>query len=208
MRLAEESDEKKYIKGLLEVSEKVQLPAEKTETELKGDETIIICGEIAAGAIGYFAKFRREELIQHFPKWLADEAMKVAEGALLYPDFEKIHSAKAIIPVAEGGMYKAIFDIWSKYQKGFEIDYSAVPVSQISVEICEMYDLDPWRVFSGGCCLMIADNAKRVKSELEAQGFTAKTVGYVRDDKDKLICHRETVSRADRPKRDELLGVL
>jgi|GEM_PF-4556426 len=216
LKLAEDSEEKQYIARLCAAATTFENRIEQRyapygvsdQIALCGDETILVCGKVAKGATGYLVRFREGELGGHFPAWLLEEAAHLGEGALVYPDIEKLTAAKSVINVAEGGMYRAIFDIWTKYQLGFEIEYSDVPVSQVSIEICEYYDMDPWRLFAGGCILIIADNARRVKLELEEQGFEAVTVGYLRRDKEKLIRHREVVSRADRPKRDEILDVL
>ena len=41
---------------------------------------------------------------------------------------------------------------------GFEVDLYRIPVRQETIEVCERYELNPYRLLSSGCVLAAADN--------------------------------------------------
>lgn len=180
------------------VSEKI---AQK-EAAINEYDTVMLYGQLGKGGGMVADRFFGKEL-SLLPDWFVLEGRKYCEGALQICDESWLSAAgvKAFIPVGEGGLYKALFRLWEMAGKGFEIDYSVVEVSQFVIELCEIFDFDPWRLLSGDCALIVTDTPGALKGK-------AQIIGYMNGCKDKLIVHREVVSRLDRPKRDEILRIL
>jgi len=75
-------------------------------------------------------------------------------------------------------------------------------------EICERYDLNPYRLFSTGCLLFSADNGGDLVHALKEQGIHAAVIGKVTGGIKRIIDHGESVGYLDRPSEDELYKVL
>ena len=58
-------------------------------------------------------------------------------------------------------------------QVGIEIQIRNIPVKQSTIEICERYDLNPYRLLSDGCVVFVADNGGQFCEVLKKQGIPA-----------------------------------
>ena len=81
---------------------------------------------------------------------------------------------------------------------------------QETVEACEVFDLNPYRLHSAGCFLMAADSGFEAVRELERRGFEGAVIGTVKPGPARRILNGEIETFLDRPKADELekLGLL
>lgn len=82
------------------------------------------------------------------------------------PGYRKIYGVTGIRKVEKGGILKALWDFceaaaWDPetgrkkgYGLGCEFRYDSIPVSQFTMEICELFDVLPYRLWSRDCFLM------------------------------------------------------
>ena len=82
------------------------------------------------------------------------------------PDYRKIYGVTGILKVEKGGILKALWDFCEAaaldpetgrkkgYGLGCEFRYDSIPVSQFTMEICELFDVLPYRLWSRDCFLM------------------------------------------------------
>lgn len=52
----------------------------------------------------------------------------------------------------------SLWNMLEAYGLGCTIELRAIPILQETVEVCEVFDINPYRLSSGGCLLMAADN--------------------------------------------------
>lgn len=80
---------------------------------------------------------------------------------------------------------------------------------QETVEACEVFDLNPYRLHSA-VLLMAADSGFEAVRELERRGFEGAVIGAVKPGPARRILNGEIETFLDRPKADELekLGLL
>ena len=81
-------------------------------------------------------------------------------------------------------------------------------ILQETIEVCEMYRLNPYQLRSGGCFLVVTDQESRVKRSLEAKGIKVSVIGEITDNNDKVIRNGEDLRYIDRPAPDELAKIL
>ncbi len=111
----------------------------------------------------------------------------------------------AYIPAGEGGILNALWDLSGSYQAGVEIDLRLVPMRQVTVELCERWELNPYRLFSENCILAAADQGNRLVRLLEEAGIPAGVIGWAQNGDARRICHgREEAGYLERPQPDEL----
>ena len=187
------------------------------QTINKGQE-ILLWGYIGAAGTCYLQEYCREELAARLPGHFIRSASFLKDQASCWPDLDMLSReglVTAAFPVEEGGLLAALGQLAGCSQYGFVIDYESVPVHQATVEFCEIFDLNPWQIYGGGCALLIADHGFTVAARLKAAAGMAsagnipcKVIGYISDDQDKLICHDDVRSCLNRPQPDDILKVL
>lgn len=179
-------------------------------TDITSGQEIVLFGYIGMAGTVYLTENYEKELAKTLPFHFIRTGKALKEQAHCYPDPELLrkHGVKAVYPVEEGGLLTALCQLAAESRKGFRIDYEAVPVRQITIECCEVFDLNPWQLMSCGCTMMIADHGYEVVQALKSTGIPCQIIGYMTADQDKLICHDEIQSCLNRPEPDELLKVL
>ena len=187
------------------------------QTISRGQE-ILLYGYIGAAGTSYLQKYRGEELAGHLPGHFIRSASFLKDQAGCWPDLDMLSReglVTAAFPVEEGGLLAALGQLAGCSQYGFGLDYESVPVHQATIEFCEVFDLNPWQIYGGGCALLIADHGFTVSARLQAAARQAvaeeipcRVIGYISDDQDKLICHDDVRSCLNRPQPDDILKVL
>lgn len=106
--------------------------------------------------------------------------------------------------VAEGGIFTALWNLSGRHQLGIEFDLRKIPVAQPVIEVCERYQLNPYRLYSENCLVMAADHSYQVLEYFQAQGIECAVIGKVNRGIKREIYHGEERGFLERPKRDEL----
>ena len=82
------------------------------------------------------------------------------------PGYKKIYEVTGILKVEKGGILKALWDFCEAAALdpetgrkkgpgiGCEFRYDSIPISQFTMEICELFDILPYRLWSRDCFLM------------------------------------------------------
>ncbi len=109
-----------------------------------------------------------------------------------------------VINLGDGGILKGIYQEAVERKCGLKIYLSKVPILQSTIEICEMFGLDPFRLFSY-CHMIMCDNASTLCDKLTEAGYAASVVGYMQSSLDKVIADKEEIEYINRPTRDEYL---
>ena len=124
-------------------------------------------------------------------------------GALL-EWIREIPGVTDIQKAGEGGVLAALWELAADHRAGFHVWLRDIPILQESIELCETFDLNPYRLHSGGSCLAVADNGLDIVRHLTRQNIWAAVIGKVEPGISRLIDTGEGVSFLERPKRDEL----
>lgn len=106
--------------------------------------------------------------------------------------------------VGEGGVLAALWNLSGVFNAGIEFDLRRIPIRQATVEICELYGLNPYRLRSGGGFVAAADNGGRAVRALEAAGIPAAVIGSVIPGTARRMSHGgESAGFLERPQPDE-----
>ena len=86
------------------------------------------------------------------------------------------------------GVLGALWDLLHGLKLGAEFSQRSIPVLQQTIELCEFFELDPYRL-PADCCVWAADEAGSILKAAKAAdvpaaviGFTAKGPGILRTD--------------------------
>ena len=105
----------------------------------------------------------------------------------LLPGYQKNYGVTKCWPVAKGGVLKALWDFCASEGidpetgkkrgdgVGCEFRYDRIPIRQFTMEVCELFDLFPYRLWSENCWLLAVDRGTQlVEDFLKAQAGLAK----------------------------------
>ena len=112
--------------------------------------------------------------------------------------------ASAWYPAGGGGVMAALWHFFDGFGLGFEMDLRKLPIRQETVEVCEVFDLNPYRLQSQGCILLTASSGPKLLKNLEREGIPAALIGRTRTAIGREIYSGEVHSFLDRPKPDEI----
>lgn len=111
----------------------------------------------------------------------------------------------AMHDLSQGGVMNALWDLSVAAGVGLTIDLKSIPVRQETIEICEIFDVNPYRLISTGSLLIVCDNGLAMVDALAEEGINAQVIGKTTDSNDKIILNDGEVTYLDAPKPDELL---
>lgn len=185
-----------------------RIERENTGT-MKPGQDIVIAGYAGLWGTVEIVKHKKEDLRQWFSEDYLDRILENGSVAL-EGNLEKWEKAGAseCEAAGEGGVLKALWDLSGAYMTGICFSLRKIPVNQATIEICERYDLNPYRLFSTGCLVLLADNGGDLVVALEKEGMTGAVIGKVTDGIKRIITHEESTGYLERPSRDEIYKVL
>ena len=134
-----------------------------------------------------------------------EAAGQKAEGALEPVLAELASEITEAEPIGEGGVLKAIWNLTGAYETGVRFALRQIPVTQATVEICERFELNPYRLYSSSCALLASENGGRLAEKLKARGIEAAVIGAVRKGIAREMIVQEGQGFLERPQPDELL---
>lgn len=108
----------------------------------------------------------------------------------------------------EGGIFGALWEIGAASRVGLEVDIKKILIKQETIEICEFYDLNPYKLISSGCMLIVTDRGNLLVDRLKAEGIPAAVIGYISEGNDRVIINEEEKRFLEPPKVDELYKVM
>lgn len=170
---------------------------------------ILLTGWIGLDGMLCILEKRREELKQRFAPAFLRQAEDRGKSTALWSAEEMGEITGAFVfPVGEGGVFSAFWNLAKAAGTGLSLDMKKFSVLQETIEICELYRLNPYQLRSEGCFLLVTDQESRVKRRLAERGIHGTVIGEITADNDKIIRNGEDVRYIDRPSPDELIKIL
>ena len=152
---------------------------------------------------------KKEELLKKFNssclslyKSRADIYEKLSEDIIIKACGSCLKSAD-IIKADEGGILGALFKYACDNDCGMRIRLKAIPITQLTVEICEYYKLNPYRLLSEVYIIFSADSEGLIYN-LKKAGIDAAKIGELSKNKAKVIMDKESIEYINRTKEDEI----
>lgn len=106
--------------------------------------------------------------------------------------------------VGEGGIFTALWNLSGAYRMGFGIDLHKIPVRQETIEVCERYDLNPYRLLSSNCVLAASDHGWNLCEKLAGEGIKASVIGRIHSGIKREVVYGRVRGFLERPRGDEI----
>lgn len=167
---------------------------------------IVASGYIGVSGIRRIAELKRSEILSLYSEDVLERAVG-SEEELFAQKAAEIGFETGVCymhDMSQGGIWAALWDMAEYLAAGFEVDFQAIPVRQEIIEVCEMFDINPYQLESIGGLLMLCSHGSTVVEQLMQEGIAASVIGHTISGKQKIIRNREEVRYLDLPKADEL----
>lgn len=172
---------------------------------------IVVTKWVGIEGTSIIAKEKEEELKTRFSASFIDKAkdLDVYLSVLSEAAVAVNSGVSAMHDITEGGIFGALWEMAEASGIGLDIDVKKIPIRQETIEICEFYGINPYRLISSGSMLMATEDGNKLVRELEKAGINAVVIGKATEGKDRMIRKDdEEHSFLERPKTDELYQVL
>ena len=176
----------------------------------KGGDALLMTKTAGLEGTGIIASEKEEEL----KKVLTDEEIMIAKDLLhdLSVVTEGVIAGKigvsAMHDVTEGGILGAIWEICECANLGVDVDGSKIPVEDVTVKICNHYDIDYLKLISSGSMVIAVSQSKKENliEEIKKRNIEVTEVGILTNSERRMLINGEYIEIAT-PESDELYKV-
>lgn len=188
------------------------LRAEITGCLHPGDELVVAC-PVALKGTSVIAEKKKDRLAERFSAGFIQNcislwddygsqkqettAWKLAEEA----------GASALYAMGEGGFLSALWKMAEASEVGLEVDFRKVPIRQETIEVCEIFDLNPYKLQAEGTILIGIRGGEALVQRLRNAGFMAEIIGQTNNGNDRLLYSGGSARYLERPAEDEIYRV-
>ena len=155
--------------------------------QLKPGDELIVAGPVAAEGTAWIAENYHDRLREVFSERFLEDAGKLPE-------------------VYGTGMKKENNKVWKMAEAsgvGLSADLRSVPIRQETIEICEIFDVNPYKLLSGGSILLGIQGGDAFVQELRREGIMAAVIGQTNSGNDRLLYSGGNTRYLERPAEDE-----
>ena len=176
---------------------------------VKPNQDIIMTKWIGIEGTRIISELKREEILKIYTSEFLDRAIgDISEMSVVKESKIAMENGiTAMHDVSEGGIFGALWDMAEAGKVGLEIDFKKINVKQEIIEICELFDKNPYEIASSGCLLMTYENGYDIVKTLKENGISATIIGRTTDTNDKIIYNNGEKRFLDTPKQDEIYHI-
>lgn len=104
--------------------------------------------------------------------------------------------AAVAVPGGDGGVYGALWKLGEKLRCGMNVELPQIPIAQITIEVCETVDIDPYQIPAGGSVLFVTADPERLIKELQdapsgnAPKIETSVIGYLTREAARILRNR------------------
>ena len=113
----------------------------------------------------------------------------------------------AMHDVTEGGVLGAIWEMCEISGSGAEIQGARIPILGVTEKICKIFGMDPFRLISSGCMMIVisSEKGRELEKTLDACGVKASRIGEVKEASFGLkLVHQGGILEIGPPGSDEI----
>lgn len=201
------------VKGLLEPVAMVSAYGERkkeiqiTPKQIKPGMDLVMTKYAGTEGAVLLALEREKELLKRFSFSFVDRVQSffrkisaTGEAAVAV-----LHGVKAMHTIGEGGVFGALWEIAEAAEVGLEVEIQQIPILQETIEVCEVFHINPYQISATGSLLMVTENGYALIEELRRRGFYAAVIGRITKGKERLLFQEEEKRYLEPPKKNELL---
>ena len=131
----------------------------------------------------------RETMEARYPKHFLENAAELPKRAATAETIRAglAGGAAVAVPGGDGGVYGALWKLGEKLRCGMRVDLPRIPIGQITIEVCEVTDIDPYQIPDSGSVLFVTAEPERLMKVLEVE---TSVIGYLTKETARIIENR------------------
>ncbi|HOA81110.1 MAG TPA: AIR synthase family protein [Defluviitaleaceae bacterium] len=155
------------------------------------------------------AKDCREELAKVFSEDFLNNAQDFTNFLSVVPEgrIGADFGATSMHDATEGGVLGAIWEIAESSGVGVEVYLDKIPVRKETIDICNYYNISPYKLISSGCMLIASYDGSNLVEKLRTNGIEANIIGKITK-KDRVCIQNKRITPLRQPDVDELYKVI
>lgn len=176
---------------------------------LKPDDELVMTKWAGMEGTAILAMEKRERLLETLPEELIDTAEKFLNDISVVPEamIAMEHGVHAMHDVTEGGIFGALWEMGEASHVGITVDLKKIPIRQETIEICEVFGLNPYQMMSSGSMLIGCENGNHMVDALKEKGIPAAVIGKATQSNDRIVVHGEETRFLEPAGSDELYKI-
>lgn len=171
----------------------------------KPGQDVVLSKWIGIQGTAILARKYEEKLQERFSEAFVSQAQAFLKYLSVAPEAAVAMKSgvSAMHDVSRGGIFAALWELAEAAGVGLDIDLKKIPIRQETVEVCEIFDVNPYTMVSGGALLMVADKGEDLVRQLEREGIPAMVIGKTTDGNDRTVRNEEEVRFLEPPRQDD-----
>lgn len=113
----------------------------------------------------------------------------------------------AMHDITEGGIFGALWEIGEASGTGITADLRKIPVRQETIEVCEVFDINPYMLISSGSMLIGCVNGNLLVEGLAKKGIPAAVIGRATEGNGRVVVNGEETRYLGPAVSDELYKI-
>lgn len=177
-----------------------------TTNGLKPGQDLVVTKWIGLEGTSIIASEFEKELQGRLPASVVEESKKFASLLSVVKDSHVAMQigVSAMHDVTEGGIFGALWEMAEASGVGLEVDLKKIPIRQETIEVCELFNLNPYQLISSGSMLIGTDHGSQLVDALAKEGIHAAVIGKAVEGNDRVIFNDGEKRFLEPPKADEL----
>lgn len=173
---------------------------------IKPEMDVVMAGSIALGGTAVISAMNRDKLLEKFSNSFVADCIRLRE----HIDVKKAAmtamagGAVAMHHVSDGGVFSAIWELVSSVDLGITVNIPDIPVWQETVEVAEVFDINPYLLDGTGALLIVCHNGREMVDKLIESGICANVIGTITDSKDRIAINGDEIRYLEPPRGDEI----
>lgn len=102
------------------------------------------------------------------------------------------------IDIGDDGLFSALWTLGEKLNTGLKVYLDKIPIRQISIELAEYFDKNPYELESKGTFLLVAEADEETFSDIQADKLSPVRIGCLTDDRARVIIGKENIRYLNR----------
>lgn len=169
------------------------------------EKDIIMTGYTAAYGAAVIARNFYDELVKKLPAPVVNRAIEYGCNSYMPSVADVIDDySDCVWQVSEGGVFRALRDMSDSEKTGIRVWLDKISIRQETIEICEVYDINPYMLNGTGTALIISEHGNELVRLMENYGICASVIGCTTNNNDKIIINDNEVRYLESRIIDEL----
>lgn len=175
-------------------------------SEVRPGMDIVATKWVGLEGTSILAREKEEELRTRYAQPFIDKAKIFGQMMSILPEaaVATLSGASAMHDVSEGGVFGALWEMAESAGVGLEIDLKKIPIRQETIEICEFFDVNPYKLLSGGSLLIATEDGNGLVMELEKANIPAVIIGKATEGNDRVLINEDERRFLETAQTDEL----